>query len=77
MTEIIACRGGVYVCAQFVHGRSKSYDHRPSHPYYAGTKHVGFPPTRQAVEGGGYTAMLTTGFEPLARATPYLAGYMK
>ena len=29
-------------CTQFV-----QYDHRPSHPYYAGTEHVGFSPTRQ------------------------------
>ena len=26
-----------------------SYDHRPSHPYYAGTEHVGFSPTRQTL----------------------------
>ena len=25
-----------------------SYDHRPSHPYYAGTEHVGFSPTRRS-----------------------------
>ena len=37
--------GGVYsVCAW-----PKWYDHRPSHPYYAGTGHVGFSPTRQAM----------------------------
>ena len=24
-----------------------SYDHRPSNPYYAGTEHVGFSPSRQ------------------------------
>ncbi|CAM9978281.1 unnamed protein product, partial [Laminaria digitata] len=24
-----------------------SYDHRPSHPYKAGTEHVGFSPTRK------------------------------
>ena len=24
-----------------------SYDHRPWHPYYAGTEHVGCSPTRQ------------------------------
>ena len=38
-----------------VHGRSLS-DHRPSHPYNAGTEHVGFPPTTQALralKGGG------------------------
>ena len=26
-----------------------SYDHRPSHPHNAGTEHVGFSPTRQAL----------------------------
>ena len=26
-----------------------SYDHKPSHPYYAGTEHVGFSPTRQTL----------------------------
>ena len=26
-----------------------SYDHRPAHPYYAGTEHVGFAPTRQTL----------------------------
>ena len=37
--------GGVYsVCAL-----SKSYDHRPSYPYYAGTEHVGFSTARQAL----------------------------
>ena len=25
------------------------YDHRPSHPYNAGTEHVGFSPTRQTL----------------------------
>ena len=25
-----------------MHGRSQSNDHRPSHPYYAGTGHVAF-----------------------------------
>ena len=30
-----------------VHGHS--HDHRPSHPYYAGTEHVGFPPTRRTL----------------------------
>ena len=28
------------VCA-----RPQSYGHRPSHPYYAGTEHVGFSPS--------------------------------
>ena len=27
----------------------KSYDDRPSHPYYAGREHVGFSPTRQTL----------------------------
>ena len=37
--------GGVYsVCAW-----PYWYDHRPSHPYYAGTEHVGFSPTRQTL----------------------------
>ena len=37
-----------------------SYDHRPSHPYYAGTEHVGFSPTRQAgaVGGGGIITLI-------------------
>ena len=26
-----------------------SYDYRSSHPYYAGTEHVGFSPTRQTL----------------------------
>ena len=30
----------------------QSYDHRPSHPYHAGTEHVGFSSTRQT--GGGH-----------------------
>ena len=30
-----------------MHGRSRIYDHRLSHPYNAGTEHVGFSPTRQ------------------------------
>ena len=25
------------------------YDHRPLHPYYAGTEHGGFSPTRQTL----------------------------
>ena len=33
---------------QFVHGRSRMTI-RPSHPYYAGTEHVGFSPTRQTL----------------------------
>ena len=35
--------------AQFVHDRSRIHDHRPSHPYYAGTEHVGFSPIRQTL----------------------------
>ena len=35
-------------CTQFVHGRSRMAI-RPSHPYYAGTEHVGFSPTRQTL----------------------------
>ena len=51
--------GGVYpVCAWPL-----SYDHRPSHPYDAGTEHVGLSPTRQTLlapsakrrDGGGGT----------------------
>ena len=30
-----------------MHGRSRMYDHRPSHPYHPGTEHDGFSPTRQ------------------------------
>ena len=29
-----------------MHGPSRIYDRRPSHPYNAGTEHVGFLPTR-------------------------------
>ena len=37
--------GGVYlICAW-----PWSYDHRPSHLYYAGTEHVGCSPTRQTL----------------------------
>ena len=37
--------GGVYsVCAW-----PKSYDRRPSHPYYAGTERVGFSLARQTL----------------------------
>ena len=42
-------RGGGEGCTQFVHGRSRICDHRPLHPYYAGTEHVGFSPTRQTL----------------------------
>ena len=35
----------VYPC----HAWPWSYDHRPSHPYNAGTEHVGFSPTRQTL----------------------------
>ena len=31
------------------HAGPLSYDHRPSHPSNAGTEHVGFSPTRQAL----------------------------
>ena len=41
------------VCA-----RPWSYDHRPLHPYYAGTEHVAFSPTRQ---GGGCTRFVHGG----------------
>ena len=40
--------GGIY----FTHGRS-SMTVRPSHPYNAGTEHVGFSQTRQAMRGEG------------------------
>ena len=34
----------------FMHGRSgMTIAIRPSHSYYAGTEHVGFSPTRQAL----------------------------
>ena len=39
--------GGVCVCSACAW--PWSHDHRPAHPYYAGTEHVGFSPTR----GGG------------------------
>ena len=38
-------RGRVYSCYAWPH----SYDHGPSHPYNAGTEHVGFSPTRQTL----------------------------
>ena len=39
----LGVEGVVYsVCAW-----PQSYDHRPSHPFYAGTEHVGVSPTRQ------------------------------
>ena len=36
-------RGGLYS----YHAWPQSYDHRPSHPYNAGTEHVGFSRTTQ------------------------------
>ena len=42
-------QGAGYLC----YGWPMSYDHRPSHPYYAGTEHVGFSPTRQTRLAGG------------------------
>ena len=36
--------GGYSVCAW-----PHFYGHRPSHPYYAGTEHVGFSPTRETL----------------------------
>ena len=55
--------GGVYSILDrrdvldFMHGR-RSYDHRPSHPYNAGTERVGLSPARQTLlapsaKGGG------------------------
>ena len=32
-----------------LHGRSRMYDHTPSHPDNAGTEHVGFSPTMQTL----------------------------
>ena len=43
-------RGGVLDrgdVLDLMHGRSQMTIDRPSHPYNAGTEHVGFPPTRQ------------------------------
>ena len=40
--------GGYPICAW-----PYSYDHRPSHPYYAVTKRVGVSPTRQALLAPG------------------------
>ena len=37
--------GGVLIV---MHGRT-AYGDRPSHPYYLGTEHVGFSPTRQTL----------------------------
>ena len=31
------------------YAQAQSYDHRPSHPYNAGTEHVRFPPTTQTL----------------------------
>ena len=39
---------GVHSC----HAWPWSYDHRPSHPHNAETKHVAFSPTRQGGGGG-------------------------
>ena len=40
---LIEGRGG---CTHF-HAWPQSYGHRPSHPYNAGTEHVGFSQTRK------------------------------
>ena len=44
LTLTLGGGGGTEVCAW-----PQSYDHRPSHPYYAGTEHVGFSSTRQTL----------------------------
>ena len=41
-------KGEVGGGTQFMHGCSR-YDHRSSHPYYAGTEHVGFSPIRNTL----------------------------
>ena len=43
-------RGGNHYC--IMHDRSR-YDHAPSHPYNAGTEHVGFSPTGQTLRAPG------------------------
>ena len=41
---------GWEVYSIFMHGRSRmTIWYRPSHPYYAGTDHAGFSPTRQTL----------------------------
>ena len=44
----VGVEGGGRACTQFVHGRSRMTIN-PEHPYYAGTEHVGFSPTRQTL----------------------------
>ena len=46
-TQTYIARQGGGVCS--CHAWPWSYDHRPSHPYNAGTEHVGFSPTRQTL----------------------------
>ena len=56
-----------------------SYDPRPSHPYYTGTEHVGFSPTRQTsfppsakrreVFGESHKGWTASFKEPLVRQT--------
>ena len=60
-------------------------DHRPSHPYYAGTEYVGFSPTRQTllapsekrreVFGESHEAWTTSFKEPLVRRTSAPSAY--
>ena len=50
--ENVRIRYGVHemrVCVCSVCAWPWSYDHRPSHPYYAGTEHGGFSPTRKTL----------------------------
>ena len=61
------------------------YDHRPSHPYYAGTEHVGFSPTRQTllapsakrreVFGESHEGRTASFQEPLVRRTSAPCAY--
>ena len=58
-----------------IHAWSQSYDHRSSHSYNAGTKYVGFSPTKQRVgwgrgAGEGYSSLLALDISPL-KAHPF------
>ena len=74
-------KGAYSVCAW-----PSSYDHRPSHPYYAGTEHVGFSPTRQTllapsakrreVFGESHEGGTASFQEPLVRRTSAPCAYL-
>ena len=70
---------GVWVGVYSVCAWPSCYDHRPSHPYYAGTEHVGFSPTKQTllapsakrrvVFGESHEGWTASFQEPLVRRT--------